>query len=155
MNCDVTYEELAAFASDEAEAARGQEIREHLPHCDRCRRRLDALRRTDAALAQLPIIEPPVKAVRAARQAGAEALGASGAAEVMTMEEAAAFLRISTDQLGEHVDELPVFELAGQIRIRRTRLIEWIENRERDYRRQTAASWVAHAGAHHLKIDIA
>ena len=55
------------------------------------------------------------------------------------------FLRITRDQLGEIVEELPAFELAGQIRIRRQRLIEWVQQRERDYSRQASQRWVSGA----------
>ena len=40
---------------------------------------------------------------------------------------------------------LYAFELAGQVRVRRERLVEWVQQRERDYAHQTAASWAARA----------
>ena len=45
--------------------------------------------------------------------------------------------------MGEIVASLPAFELAGQVRVRRSRLIAWIEERERSY--QATAGWAAHA----------
>ena len=44
-------------------------------------------------------------------------------------------------------NDWPAFELAGQIRVRRAKLVEWIERRERDFTRQSAASWAARATA--------
>ena len=63
----------------------------------------------------------------------------------MTLDEVAAFLRLSDAQLDEVVEELPAFELGGQLRVRRQRLIEWLQQRERDYARQAAGSWAAQA----------
>ena len=51
--------------------------------------------------------------------------------EIMTPAEVAAFLRIPLDDLEEVFDELPSFEFAGHVRVRRERLLEWIEQRER------------------------
>ena len=51
--------------------------------------------------------------------------------EVLTMEEAAAFLRVSIEDLEKEFHTLPVFSIGGRMRIRRSQLIEWIEERER------------------------
>ena len=61
----------------------------------------------------------------------------------MTLDEVAAFLRIDPSDLGEVAEELPAFELGGQVRVRRERLIEWIQQRERAYTRQAGESWAA------------
>ena len=144
MNCDVIYEELAAFAAGEVDAERQAEIRRHVAACDRCRRRLAALERADAALGRMRPARPPAEAVLAARRALADAIRPVRAPEIMTLDEVAELLRVTPEQLGEVVEELPAFELAGQVRVRRQRLIEWIGQRERDYTRQAAASWAAH-----------
>lgn len=51
--------------------------------------------------------------------------------EVLTMEEAAAFLRVSIEDLEKEFNTLPVFSIGGRMRIRRSQLTEWIEERER------------------------
>ena len=144
MNCDVTYEELAALAAGELPSEREAEVLAHLPDCGRCRGRLAALRRADAVLHALPPLKPPAEAALAARRAVAPVVRGTRAAEIMTLDEVAEMLRIGPEQLDEVVEELPAFELAGQVRVRRARLIEWIEQRERDYAGQTAGSWAAH-----------
>ena len=83
----------------------------------------------------------------AARRAIAAATRPAEPAEIMTLEEAAELLRLTPGQLDRIVGELPAFELGGQIRFRRVRLIEWIEQRERDYGRQAAGSWAACAAS--------
>jgi len=150
MACGVTYEELARLSAGDLEAARAREVKEHVAGCDTCRRRLDALARADAALAALPRVEPPAEALLAARRLLSREVRGGGGQEIMTLEEAAAFLRISLDELAEIVLVLPAFELAGQLRIRRSRLIEWVEARERAFSRSRAQSEVARALSHAL-----
>ena len=105
----------------------------------------EALAAVDALLTAAAPYQPPAAAVLAARRAIAAEIRQADLAEVMTLEEVAAFLRIDPDDLGEILAELPAFELAGRVRVRRERLIEWIRRRERDYARKAAASWAANA----------
>ena len=63
----------------------------------------------------------------------------------MTLAEVAEFLRVSPDALAEVMEELPAFEVGGQVRVRRARLVEWVAERERNYARSRAESEVAHA----------
>ena len=157
MNCEIeiTYEDLAAFATEELEPDRQVKIREHLSGCSSCRERLSALNKTDALLGSLKPIAASVSAILSARRSLSEIIHGSQVSEVMTLEETANFLRISSEELGEIMEELPAFELAGQIRVRRTRLIEWIQRRERDYSRQVSESWVARANVHGLGMGVA
>jgi hypothetical protein len=53
-----------------------------------------------------------------------------GEHDVMSLEEVARYLRISEEDLEAIADQLPTFEIAGRIRVRRARLVEWIEQRE-------------------------
>ena len=145
MTCNVTYEDLAALAAGELEGERCKRTRRHLAECDSCRARLDALARVDQSLKHLKPARPPAAAVLAARRALSGTIRGQGAPEILTLAEAAEFLRISPEQLGEIVEELPAFELAGQMRIRRERLVEWVRQRERDYTRQQSAGWAARA----------
>ena len=65
------------------------------------------------------------------------------APELMTLDEVAEFLRITLDNLEEIVLELPAFELAGQLRVRRSKLLEWVEAREHAWAASSAQSQVA------------
>ena len=145
MNCDVLYEDLAALAAGELEGVRAERTRRHLAECGECRRRQDALKRVDLSLKHLRPVRPSAAAVLAARRALNETIRGKAPPEIQTLAEAAEFLRISPEQLGEIVEELPAFELAGQIRIRRQRLVEWVRLREHEYTRQQSASWAAQA----------
>jgi len=143
MSCDVTYEELAVFVDGDMAPGRLAEIDRHVKDCQDCADRLDALKRGDALLGAMPPAAPSAGAILAARRAISAIIRPEQSTEIMTLDEVADFLRITPDQLGEVVEELPAFELAGQIRLRRETLVEWIQQRERDYTRQRSQSWVA------------
>ncbi len=150
MSCDVIYEELAAYAAGELDAARAAEIGEHLPACEVCRRRLEALAAADAALTRMRPEPPSPEAVLAARRALADAVRRPAAPDVMALDEVAEFLRLTPDELEDVAEDLPAFELGGKVRVRRERLLEWIEQREREYARESMESWAARAAAGHL-----
>ncbi len=143
MGCEITYEELAAFAAGDCEAARTGEIEEHLSGCDRCRDRLEALRDVDSALGSPRRAEPSARAVLEARRAISRELRGTSSPEIMTLDEVAEFLRLAPDQLEEIAEGLPAFELAGQLRVRRERLVEWVEQRELVYVRRNIESSVS------------
>ena len=141
MKCNVTYEELAALAAGDLPEDRAAELQAHAAECDHCRERLGRIRSVDAGLLSLRREEPSAHAVLEARRALSRELGRSGPPEVMTLEEVAEFLRV--DDLGEVVEHLPAFEIAGQVRVRRAKLLEWIESRERAFARSSIESEVA------------
>jgi anti-sigma factor RsiW len=147
VSCDVTYEELAAFVTGDLPEERQRELGAHLPACGRCRRRVAALRQADAALGALRPPQPSPDALLAARRAVSRQTRPTEPGEVMTLDDVAEFLRIEPDDLADVIDELPAFEVAGKVRVRRTRLVEWIRTRERDYARDAAASWAARIAA--------
>ena len=143
MNCDVTYEELAALAAGDLDEARAAEIREHTTNCEDCRRRLNDLAGADSALAALKPDLPSGEVILAVRRALSAEIRGAPTREIMTLDEVAGFLRMTPDEMAEVAEDLPAFELAGRVRVRRERLVEWIQLRERDYARRVAASWAA------------
>jgi anti-sigma factor RsiW len=147
MSCDVIYEDLAAFASGDLDDRRRRQLEQHISRCGRCRQRLEALSKTDALLQKLTPVQPGRSAVLAARRAVSEQTRGARAPEIMTLAEVADFLRVTSEELGEVVEQLPAFELGGQIRVRRAKLAEWIQQRERDYTREAVASWATRTGS--------
>lgn len=143
MDCKTTYEELATWKAGDLPAAKARRVKADAAACATCRSRLAALDETDLLLRSLPAPAPSAAALLAARHRLAEVTRSAAPSDIMTLEEAAEFLRLTPDQVGELIEELPAFELAGQVRIRRQKLLEWIEQRERGYARETAASWTA------------
>jgi len=143
MTCDLAHEELAEFASGDVDDSRAAVIRQHLAECDACRRRLELLSQVDAALRLLPRTEPSAAALLKVRRILSAEIRGSATPEILTLDDVARFLHITDDALGEIVEELPAFEIAGQIRIRRARLLEWIEQRELSFMRSTTQSQVS------------
>lgn len=133
MACEVTEVELAELAAGDLPHGRAGAVERHLAQCPDCRRRLEALRRADAWLRMLPRHEPPARTVVNVRRALIEEIRGADGPEIMTLDEVAAFLRLAPEDLDEIAEDLPAFELAGQVRVRRARLLEWIEQRERRY----------------------
>ncbi|MFP4058040.1 MAG: zf-HC2 domain-containing protein [Candidatus Brocadiia bacterium] len=144
MPCQVACDELSRYQAGDLAAEAAERLREHVAACPACRERLERLRRLDAALARLGRGEPPPGTLLRSRRAVAQTLRVRERRELMTLDEVAAFLRIGLDDLAEIVLELPAFEVAGHVRVRRSRLIEWVAGRERAWSRSSAESEVAH-----------
>jgi hypothetical protein len=101
--------------------------------------RAAALRRVDRALADLPPVAASAQAQVRALRAAAEVTGFGPVSDaVLTLTDVAAFLRVTPAQLDDIVADLPVFELGGQLRVRRSRLLAWVAGREAAYRREQA-----------------
>jgi hypothetical protein len=143
MRCGTDYEALSRYAAGDLDASQAERMAEHVRRCPVCQRRLRVLRDLDQHLAMLPREEAPASALLRVHRAVAAEVRGGGGPELMTLDEVAAFLRISLDELEEIVLDLPAFEVAGQLRVRRARLIEWVEARERAYGRTRAESEVA------------
>ena len=60
--------------------------------------------------------------------------------EVLTLEETARYLKLTIGELIPLLDELPSFELAGRLRVRRAALDQWIETREKTLKWQKQRS---------------
>lgn len=139
--CALSDEELSAYSAGDMPPPRADVIEPHVRGCPHCQRRLEALRSVDQLLTQLGRRHLPDGS--ADRVINSICRQLQPAAEIMTLREVAQFLRISLEELEEGLDELPAFELGGQIRIRRERLLAWIEQQERTYVRTNMQSQVA------------
>lgn len=147
MKCRVTHEELSALAAGDLPEVRAQSLRRHAKSCGACANCLAGLKELDSALAALKPVRPSAQAALATLAAVAEATGRSRGNEVMTLEEVSQYLKVGPRELGELMDELPAFELAGQIRVRRTALETWIKEKEEAYRRKTSGKWFGRPAA--------
>jgi hypothetical protein len=135
--------ELSEYMAGELDAEAERRVGEHLEECAACRALAQSLFRLDEDLRLLPRETPSADAIFNVRRALAAEIRQQHRPELMTLEEVADFLRISLDGLEEIVLDLPAFEVAGQLRVRRAKLLEWIEERERSFRRTTVESEVA------------
>jgi len=143
MKCDVSYEDLAIYSAGEVDDERMIELKAHVASCAECRRRLADIREADSLMTGLRREEPSASALLETRRALAREVRGRGGPEIMTLDEAAEFLRVDPRELDVEVWGLPVFEIGGRLRVRRARLVAWIEDRERAFARGSAASEVA------------
>jgi hypothetical protein len=137
MNCKITYEQLAAYSQADPSAEPQQAIAQHIASCATCHRRLASLRTVDAALRALPAEMPSAETILAVRRLISEETRPRRESDILTLEEVAEFLRINPEEFRPYIEDLPAFELGGQIRVRRSKLLEWIEQRERQFSRGT------------------
>ena len=148
MSCSLTYEELAEYTAGDALPRRAVEIAAHLEQCAECRRRIQVLWGADESLRAYAHEALPEGAALEAWRAIAQEAQARDP-EIMKLDDVAVFLRVPLDSLERVVGDLPTFEVGGHIRVRRTKLMEWIEQRERRHKMVIAQSQLAHvlAGA--------
>jgi anti-sigma factor RsiW len=143
MTCEQPYERLSEYLAGDLGTEDATALERHLTECAECRRRLDALRAATGRLAALPRLEPPYQTADATRRAVAALEGAGPPPEVMTPAEVARFLRVAVDDLEDVLAEVPAFEIAGKLRVRRDKLLAWIAEKERSFTRQALQSEVA------------
>lgn len=103
------------------------------------------LARVDAALASLaarprpaPSVAACLRAVRAAGNDRVQTALPPTTDDILTLGTVAELLGLTSAQMDDVAGELPAFELAGTVRIRRSRLMAWITERERAFRREQA-----------------
>lgn len=146
MDCSTCEELLSRFEKGELDTEETKAVEGHLASCADCRHVLDEYR----SLSNLSATDsgPLLEADRAQRALSAilDELAihttVDALPEVMTIEEVAAFLRVEPDDLDVELDTLPAFEIGGRLRVRRSRLLEWIEERERKARSRRILSLV-------------
>ena len=146
MRCQRVKELLSQFEKGELSPALAKELEEHMSSCPECKRVVEdftLLSRLskedeahDAGEDRLARVLSSIKE----RLREEEKSHFAGEKEVLTLEEAAAFLRVSSDEITLELDSLPVFRIGNRLRIRRNRLLQWIEEREKSCFRKRVLS---------------
>lgn len=143
---------LSVLETGELDELEADEVRVHLEVCEACRDTLAAYQELSRVCAEEPapelseeVSERVLGRLRAELTAspsmpGALAGASAPAPEVMTVEEAARFMRVTLEEMESELRELPCFEFAGKLRIRRSALVAWIEERER---RSRSRRWLS------------
>lgn len=152
MTCNVESDVLARYAAGELAPSRSDRIAAHVKKCPECALRLESLRTVDLALDGLARVEPPAAAIHRVRRALGDEIRGRKDPEIMTMDEVAAFLRVSPAAMAQVMADLPVFEIGGELRARRTRVIEWIEECEQSHVQSRTASAVARMRVNEVEV---
>jgi len=145
LDCTYVQELLSAFEKKELEQDLYEEVCQHVDTCNDCSLLLEKYR----TLSQLTLSfqnvdsqpsfsseemfrEPPQEMLKEIRlNIEKEEALATVDNEVLTFREVAAFLRISEDDLEKDVSNLPFFEIGGRLRIRRSCLLQWVQEQEK------------------------
>ena len=143
MICCVSAEELELLACGELVQGRAAELEAHLEVCAECRAYLQAMHKLDGLLGSVPRHALSPGDMLETRRLLARELSRGGAADVLTLEQVATLLKLSTEEFAKVAPSLPAFEVGGRVRIRRERLSEWIAERERQYAATVAGSRIA------------
>lgn len=131
--CTISEDTLAAYAAGDLAPEQASSLALHIASCPHCANRLTRLRSLDQALKAYARQPLPHTTGRRTLDTLRDELQSTR--EIMTLDEVASFLRLTPAQADEVLCDLPAFELAGQIRVRRSQLIEWIQQQERLYQR--------------------
>jgi len=125
---------LSEYEANELAAPVARRVEAHLSACPACSRVLTAMRRTTHEIGQLADTPPSRSmSVRVLDQVDAMRTPDLGQAPaVMTPEDLAMFLRVSPAALAEVIDTIPGFDIGGELRFRKERVEEWIQQRERE-----------------------
>lgn len=147
MICTVTREALSAHALGEGTPEERHRLDEHLRRCPSCQTIVTEFEVLGSLCrkASPPPLSPTASlrllaGIRAALGEGSTSLPDH---DVLTLEEVAAYLRIEGEDLVSELPGMPTFEIAGRVRIRRDRLLAWIEERERQARSRRLLSVVS------------
>ncbi len=106
-------------------------FREHLEGCAECRRLLDGLTEVREAMAESYSAElPDDRNLRIRRVVPGSYCLQKLPQDIMDIEELAAFLCASVEDIIGMLDQVPAFEINGRLRFRRDKIVEWIEREE-------------------------
>jgi hypothetical protein len=133
MTCAECRNLLSACEAGELAEPEEKLVQEHVKACAECGRLRTAMRAMMRTLNALEDPPPPQRLTLGVMNA--PALGPNPepreAPEIMTPEDLARFLRLAPDDLEDVIGLIPGFEIAGRLRFRKARVLEWIEAREK------------------------
>ena len=133
MTCLECQQLLSPYQKGELDADDANRVAGHVANCPACAKRIAALEHLDDMLRGLPAPPTPTSVLMSVRERVHEDVAGG---EIMDAGQVAAFLKLTQEQVLDSLDELPCFEIAGQIRFRRAALMQWIEEREAARRRE-------------------
>ena len=136
MPCTVDPLRLVAWLDGDLRRDAARRMAAHVAACPACRDRVAALTlQTETLRAEIGSDVPAAVLARLGHVLPAADTGAAWP-EVLTLAEVARYLRVALDDLDQVATDIPAFEVAGQIRVRRTELVKWIARREQDHAAQ-------------------
>ena len=156
MECNNVREELVAYIDDELSSMGKHTIEVHLADCKECAAERDKLKATIESTRKVEALQPAqnwwetlqerlyapdsdlVAAIHALRESivrlESHVDGGLGrlapVKEIMTVEEVATYLQIKPNVVWKLLNEIPHFEVGGELRFKKTSVDEWIRMKE-------------------------
>ena len=122
---------LSDYFDGEMEGEDRRRFERHLETCPACGDRLEELKGMREALRSACDRELPEESdLRIRRRLRSADEPTRGGEEILDLEGVARLLKVTPAEVEEHLDEIPSFEIAGRLRFRRDRIIEWVGRRE-------------------------
>ena len=131
MKCPECQNMLSEYERRELGPSESARVAEHVRSCARCAKKLEALHCLDDLVRAVPTASPSAAALLEVR---ARVHGEAAGGEILDADQVAAYLGLSREDVLQSLDDLPCFEVAGQIRFRRSALSAWIEEQEQQHR---------------------
>ena len=136
MTCTVDPERLVAWLDGDLHRAAAARLAVHVETCPTCSDQMARLAHQAHVLRSELDREVPAAVLARLRSVLPAADPTAPGPDLMTLDEVARYLRITLDDLDQIASDLPAFEVAGQIRVRRAELRQWIARREQEYAAQ-------------------
>ena len=143
--CTSYVDLLSPFERDELDGELHRRVHDHLATCPSCAEAVRQYRELSALVESArsaPVDDVPRSLIRSLKKelqnSRSDEVDGSPPPlpEILTLDEVAAYLRIEIDDLEDEIATMPVFELGGRIRMRRSALLEWINDKEQRARRR-------------------
>jgi len=155
MSCNRSFEELARFSAGDLPTSEAEEVAKHLSTCPNCQRKMAALDVVDEAFARWQPHEIPAGTLLSARRFLSDAMGIRQEQEILTLSEVAKLLRVGPDEMKDIIETIPAFEIAGRLRVRKAKLMEWVQEKEGSYSRANIQSNVSRILSGRFRREIA
>ncbi|MBI1928883.1 zf-HC2 domain-containing protein [Candidatus Poribacteria bacterium] len=164
MKCNDVREELIAYIDGELSSMGMRTIEAHLAGCPECTTEWERLRKMTGWIHQMESIPPSpdwwqklearlhqldaepslLSEIRALREAitriesriSQRLNPIAPVKEIMTLDEAAAYLQVDSDTVWNLLDEIPHFQVGYELRFRKSSVDEWIRMKENGSQRE-------------------
>jgi len=143
MTCEIRLEQLSALMAGDLDAAEAQSLRQHIGQCPVCAAAVERLQEIDKKVRAAADRSVPLEIIQRTRQVIHAAVRQPPLPEILTLDEVGQYVRLTPSQLGQMLEHLPSFTVAGEVRIRRDRLTQWIKDQEQQAVRDRVRSQAA------------
>lgn len=136
MKCAKYRQMLSEYQEGDLSKKEAVTAEKHLKTCKKCQKELESLREVSLLSKKLTRYEPGNKVVLEVKSfiyGKAQPERRTQFGPVLNMNDLAEFLRVDKETIEQYLDELPCFELGGNVLFRKKSIEEWMEAREKGF----------------------